>query len=43
MMANMSPEELEELKKQSAAGGDPMAKLNKLMGVAGPPEDDDDN
>eukprot|EP01039_Chlorochromonas_danica_P003559 gene3559-3898_t len=44
MMANMSPEELEELKRQSA-GGDPMAKLTKLMsgGAAASKDDDDDN
>ncbi len=47
LMAGMSPEELEELKKQSAggAGGDPMKQLSKLMGgatgAAANEEDDD--
>lgn len=45
MMANMSPEELEELKKQSATSGDPMAKLSKLMsgGGSGKGEPDEDD
>jgi hypothetical protein len=35
LMKNMSPEELEEIKKQSAlgGGGDPMKQLSKLMGM----------
>lgn len=42
MMANMSPEELEELKRQSAQSGDPMAKLSQLM-TGGAPKDEEDD
>lgn len=42
-MANMSPEELEQLKRQSAQSGDPMKQLSQLMGVQQPKDDDDDN
>ncbi len=34
LMKNLSPEELEEIQRNSAASGDPMQKLSKLMGVA---------
>lgn len=47
LMANMSPEELEELKKNSAgSGGDPMKQLTALMGggaAAGKGKDDDED
>jgi hypothetical protein len=43
LLKGMSPEELEEIKRQSAAnGGDPMKKLSKLMGVQQAGGDDDD-
>jgi hypothetical protein len=43
MMENMSPEELAELKRQSATSGDPMAQFSKLMGVPQAKQDDDDD
>jgi hypothetical protein len=42
MMANMSPEELAELKKQSATSGDPMKELSKLMGGKPAADEEDD-
>jgi hypothetical protein len=42
MLQGMSPEELQELQKQSATGGDPMNSLKKLMGMSSPAGDDDD-
>jgi hypothetical protein len=42
MMQGMSPEELQELQKQSAANGDPMKNLSKLMGMPTANNDDDD-
>lgn len=45
LLANMTPEELEEIKKQSAAQGDPMKQLSALMGggAAKATNDDDDD
>lgn len=43
MMANMTPEELAELKKQSATSGDPMKELSKLMGGKPAAGDEDDD
>lgn len=43
LLKNMSPEELEEIKKQSAGKGDPMKELSKLMGMKGNTADDDDD
>lgn len=45
MLAGMSPEDLQELKKSQATAGDPMKELSKLMGVGGATaakEDEDD-
>lgn len=42
LMKNMSPEELEEIQKNSLTGGDPMQKLSKLMGGGKVAEDDDE-
>ena len=33
---------LKELQKQSQSNGDPMKNLQKLMGMGGPPEDEDE-
>lgn len=44
LLNNMSPEELEEMKRQSAKNGDPMKQLSKLMsGKTGDDDDDDDD
>ncbi len=42
MLQGMSPEELQEIQKQSAANGDPMKNLSKLMGMPASNNDDDD-
>ena len=42
MMAGLSPEDLQELKK-SQGSGDPMKELSKLMGVGGAEVKDDDD
>ena len=45
LLSGMSPEELEEIKKQSAAQGDPMKQLSALMSgkpVSAANDDDDD-
>lgn len=42
MLQGMSPEELQEIQKQSAANGDPMKNLSKLMGMPSNNNDDDD-
>lgn len=43
LLKNMSPEELEEMKRQSAAKGDPMKEFSKLMGMKQAANDDDDD
>lgn len=44
MLQGMSPEELEEFKKQSSAsGGDPMKELSKMIGVKSKNDDDDED
>ena len=45
MLQGMSPEELEQIQKNSAmsGGGDPMKNLSKLMGVPNPAGDDEDD
>lgn len=43
LMQNMSPEELEEIKRQSAKNGDPMKQLSQLMGGGKAANDDDDD
>lgn len=43
LMQNMSPEELEEIKRQSAKNGDPMKQLSQLMGGGKTANDDDDD
>ncbi len=43
MLAGLSPEDLQELKKSQASTGDPMKELSKLMGVGGAEVKDDDD
>ena len=45
LLAGMTPEELEEIKKQSATQGDPMKQLSALMGggASKATNDDDDD
>lgn len=43
MLSGMSPEELAEMKKQSASQGDPMKELSKMWGGAGAQKGDDDD
>mmetsp|Transcript_22987 Transcript_22987/g.33014 ORF Transcript_22987/g.33014 Transcript_22987/m.33014 type:complete len:213 (-) Transcript_22987:70-708(-) len=43
LLQGMSPEELEELQKQSATSGDPMKKIKNMMGMGGSAADDDDD
>lgn len=44
LTAGLSPEEMQELKKQQSSQGDPMQELSKLMGVSSPKpvEEDED-
>ena len=42
LMQNMTPEELAEMQKQTAASGDPMKNLSKLMGVKQSGDEEDD-
>jgi hypothetical protein len=42
LMKGMTPEELEEMKRQGAGKGDPMKELSKLMGMKTGGNDDDD-
>jgi hypothetical protein len=43
MLANMSPEDLKELKKSANNSGDPMKELTKLMGGQVAKDDDDED
>lgn len=43
LMKNLTPEELEEMQKNSLAAGDPMQKLTQLMGGAPKKAIDDDD
>lgn len=43
LMKNLSPEELEEIQKNSLASGDPMQKLTKLMSGGQQKDADDDD